>query len=64
MDHALQAPLYEHARTAGVSQADLNRFFQYPRPPEERTGVIRHHPNHDDHFHVRFACHGSDPECR
>ncbi|MCC6873905.1 MAG: penicillin-insensitive murein endopeptidase [Sandaracinaceae bacterium] len=64
MDHELQAALYEHARRSGVSRADLSRFFQYPREPENRYGIIRHHPRHADHFHVRFVCHESDEDCR
>lgn len=64
MDHDLQAALYEHARSEGVSRRDLSRWFQYPREPDNRYGVIRHHPLHADHFHVRFACHRSDPDCR
>jgi LysM repeat protein len=64
MDHELAGALYEHARSTGVSRADLSRWFQYPRPIEVRVGLIRHHPRHADHFHVRFVCHESDPECR
>lgn len=64
MDHGLAAALYEHARSIGVSRADLSRWFQYPRPIEQRYGLIRHHPQHADHFHVRFVCHESDPDCR
>lgn len=64
MDHDLAAALYEHARSVGVSRADLSRWFQYPRPVEQRYGIIRHHPQHADHFHVRFVCHESDPDCR
>jgi murein endopeptidase len=26
--------------------------------------VIRHFRKHDDHMHVRFTCHASDPECK
>lgn len=64
MDHDLAAALYEHARSIGVSRADLSRWFQYPRPIELRYGIIRHHPQHADHFHVRFVCHHTDPDCR
>lgn len=64
VDHELQRALYEAAREDGVSLADRSRWFQYPRAPEDRYGVIRHHPRHDDHFHVRFVCHESDEECR
>lgn len=64
VDHALQQVLYEHARASGVSRNDLSRWFQYPRPAEDRYGVIRHEPQHADHFHVRFICHETDPDCR
>lgn len=64
VDHALQRALYEEARRSGATPGELSRWFQYPRPPDDRYGVIRHHPRHDDHFHVRFICHETDPECR
>lgn len=64
MDHALQRVLYEHARASGVSRNDLSRWFQYPRSADDRYGVIRHEPRHADHFHVRFVCHETDPDCR
>ena len=64
IDYALQRPLYEAARAAGVSRRDLGRWFQYPRPIEDRYGLIRHHPRHADHLHVRFVCHDTDPDCR
>jgi len=64
MDIRLQRVLYEHARERGVSRHDLSRWFQYPRDVDDRFGVIRHHPRHADHFHVRFICHDSDDECR
>jgi LysM repeat protein len=64
MDHALQRALYEHARSIGVARSDLSRWFQYPRGPEVRYGVIRHHPRHANHFHVRFVCPETDADCR
>lgn len=64
VDHALQRALYEHAREQGFGRGQLARWFQYPRPPGNRYGIIRHHPRHADHFHVRFVCHDSDEECR
>lgn len=64
VDHDLQRALYRAAREAGASRGDLSRWFQYPRAPSNRYGVIRHHPRHDDHFHVRFVCHETDDECR
>jgi len=64
MDHRLQRVLYEYARSQGVSRRKLNRWFQYPRPPQQRQGVIRHVPRHADHFHVRFVCPETDERCR
>ena len=64
VDHALQRALYEHARSQGVSRAQLSRWFQYPRPAGNRYGIIRHHPRHANHFHVRFVCHETDESCR
>lgn len=64
VDHALAARIYQVARESGASRKELRRWFQYPRPIEERVGLIRHYPRHADHFHVRFICHESDPDCR
>lgn len=64
VDHDLAAAIYEQARSEGVSRNDLSRWFQYPRPVDDRYGLIRHHPRHADHFHVRFVCHESDAACR
>jgi murein endopeptidase len=64
VDYRLQAPLWKHARAEGATPAELRRWFQYPNGPGHPVGVIRHFRKHDDHLHVRFACHTSDPECR
>lgn len=64
VDHRLQRALYQEARRQGVSRRDLSRWFQYPRGEGNRYGVIRHHPRHADHYHVRFVCHETDEECR
>jgi LysM repeat protein len=63
VDHALQAPLYEAAREAGASRAELSRWFQYPRAEDVRSGIIRHVPRHADHLHVRFVCAPYDAAC-
>lgn len=63
IDHALQAPLYEAARAAGATRAELSTWFQWPRGRNVRVGTIRHVPQHADHLHVRFACAADDPEC-
>ncbi len=64
VDYALQAALYRHARSQGATREQLARWFQYPRGKDNPYGVIRHYPKHDDHMHVRFACHETDPECK
>ncbi len=63
VDHALQRALYRHALEQGVDRRRLSRWFQYPRGPENRYGIIRHHPRHANHLHVRFVCHESDEDC-
>jgi len=64
VDHALQRALYRHALEQGVDRRQLSRWFQYPRDESNRFGVIRHHPRHANHLHVRFVCHESDEDCR
>lgn len=54
IDYALQKPLYEAARKAGVKTSQLDEIFQYPRGKRAGRGIIRHEPGHDDHIHVRF----------
>ena len=56
IDWGLQKPLFESASRSGASKRQLARWFQFPRPPERRLGVIRHAAGHKDHFHVRFGC--------
>lgn len=64
LDYALQEPLYRQARARGATAEQLQRWFQYPNGPGHPLGTVRHFRKHDDHLHVRFACHASDPECR
>lgn len=63
IDHALQEPLYEAAREAGATRAELQAWFQWPRAEDVRFGVIRHVPQHADHLHVRFNCANGDAQC-
>lgn len=63
VDRALHAPLYEAARRAGATAEELSRWFQYPRAGGNPYGVIRHFPNHANHFHVRFVCPEGDDLC-
>lgn len=64
VDYSLQAPLYREARRSGATAEELSLWFQYPRGRKSAMGVVRHYKNHADHFHVRFACHDTDGECR
>lgn len=63
VDHSLQEPLWRAARDAGASRQELARWFQWPRAPHVRTGIIRHVPRHAEHLHVRFACAPADETC-
>ncbi|MDQ3035821.1 MAG: penicillin-insensitive murein endopeptidase [Myxococcota bacterium] len=63
VDHALQAELYREARRTGATREQLAEWFQYPRAPTTRVGLIRHFPNHIDHAHVRFACTPGEHHC-
>lgn len=64
IDYRLQAPLYRAALRAGASEAQLHRWFQYPRGKDFRGGIVRHVDHHDDHLHVRFRCAQRDEGCR
>lgn len=64
IDYKLQKSLHREARKRGATKSELARWFQYPRGRSDPSGVIRHFPKHADHMHVRFACHGSDEECK
>ena len=58
LDYALQRPLYEYAKERGASDAELLRWFQYPRGRSASVGVIRHESGHANHYHVRFRNQG------
>lgn len=64
IDYRLQSKLYRYAKRRGVAEANLRKWFQYPRGKYQPVGVIRHYKNHADHLHVRFACPYSDVRCR
>ncbi len=64
IDYSLQEPLYREARRRGTSEANLAKWFQYPRGPRDEQGVIQHLANHADHLHVRFTCASDEPHCR
>ena len=54
LDYGVQHRIYDWARTHGVPDAELDAVFQYPHGQSATTGLVRHWPNHTDHFHVRF----------
>lgn len=61
VDFDVQEKLYEWAKDHGVPVDHLDRIFQYP--DEGGSGLVRHEPNHHDHFHVRFKCPEKDSGC-
>jgi murein endopeptidase len=54
LDYDLQRRLYEFAKQRGTPDRELEFMFQYPRGRDELSGLVRHWPGHDNHFHVRF----------
>lgn len=64
LDFEVQGLLYEWARDRGISEARLERIFQYPHGEGALAGIIRHAPGHSDHIHVRFHCAAADTQCR
>lgn len=54
LDYAVQERLYKFAKKRGTPDDDLAMIFQYPRGKDTLAGLVRHWPNHADHFHVRF----------
>lgn len=54
VDYRIQEQLYEHAKSRGVPQRELDELFQYPHGRGRAHGIIRHWPSHKHHFHVRF----------
>lgn len=58
LDYSLQQPLYVYAKERGASDAELLRWFQYPRGRSASAGVIRHESGHANHYHVRFRDQG------
>lgn len=63
LDYDVQGILYEWALDRGVDEGYLNRLFQYP-DGRGGSGLVRHEPHHDDHFHVRFKCPPGDNGCQ
>jgi murein endopeptidase len=63
LDFEVQGMLYKWAAANGVSTRRLDRIFQYPHGRGSPAGIVRHEPNHDNHFHVRFRCAKADTGC-
>lgn len=63
MTYSTQAMLYNLALRHRIPRAQLDEWFQYPHGRRADHGVIRHEPGHEEHFHVRFRCAPTDPEC-
>lgn len=64
VDYSYQEVLYEYAEEQGASASQLRAWFQYPSGRNVARGILRHEPNHRDHFHIRFSCDGEDASCR
>jgi hypothetical protein len=55
VDYEVQRMLYEHALGEGMTEEQLDPWFQYPYGRRAARGILRHWKGHRDHFHVRFA---------
>jgi murein endopeptidase len=64
LDYDVQGIVYRWAREHGVSDAKLERIFQYPNGRDEYGTIVRHYRNHANHLHVRFKCANADVACR
>jgi hypothetical protein len=63
LDFEVQGILYKWARAHGVDEDHLDFLFQFPHGRGTMDGLVRHEPNHADHFHVRFQCAPGDRGC-
>ena len=63
LDFHLQGVLYKWAKAHGVDEDHLDWLFQFPHGRGTMDGIVRHEPNHQDHFHVRFQCAPGDGGC-
>ena len=64
LDYDVQALMYHFGQKQGVPERTLTYLFQYPSGRTSPSGLARHEPNHEDHFHVRFKCPQGDQKCR
>jgi LysM repeat protein len=63
LDYDVQGLLYEWALENGVPASYVGKLFQYPHGAGAMRGLVRHEPNHADHFHIRFRCPPGDTHC-
>jgi len=54
LDYRVQKRLRDWARARGTPDDELDALFQYPHGEGAMTGLVRHWPEHANHFHVRF----------
>jgi murein endopeptidase len=64
LDYEVQGLLYHWGLDHGVSEAKLDRLFQFGHGRGASEGLVRHIPGHDNHLHVRFRCAAADHDCR
>jgi murein endopeptidase len=64
VDFNVQRRLFNWALDHDVPRGYLERIFQFPHGRGADAGLVRHEPNHHDHFHVRFKCVPGDDGCR
>jgi murein endopeptidase len=64
LDHDVQGVIYKWAKKRKISDAKLERIFQYAHGRGANAGIVRHYRNHANHLHVRFKCARADRDCR
>jgi murein endopeptidase len=65
MDRTIQRLLLKHAqRTNTLRRDQLSKWLEVAPGARRGSTLIRHVPQHQDHFHVRFACTPSEARCR
>jgi murein endopeptidase len=63
LDYDVQGLLYHWGLDHGVSEAKLDRLFQFAHGRGSMDGLVHHVPGHQNHVHVRFTCAASDSGC-
>lgn len=64
LDYEVQGVIYRWAKRKRISDAKLERIFQYPHGRDAAAGIVRHYRNHAHHLHVRYQCAKADRGCR